>query len=50
VGQDARRACDVDVVGSGENLQDGWFEVVAGKSMSTDGEAKCFAFVQRIDH
>jgi hypothetical protein len=24
---------------------DGWFEVIAGKSMPTDGEAKCFAFV-----
>ncbi len=31
--------------------RDGWFEVVAGKSMPTDadGVAKCFAFVQKID-
>ena len=29
--------------------KDGWFEVVAGKSMPTDGEAKCFAFVQKIE-
>ncbi len=29
--------------------KDGWFEVVAGKSMSTDGESKCFAFVQKIE-
>jgi hypothetical protein len=27
--------------------KDGWFEVIAGKSMPTDGAAKCFAFVQR---
>jgi len=29
--------------------KDGWFEVVAGKSMPTDGEPKCFAFVQKIE-
>ncbi len=29
--------------------RDGWFEVIAGKSMPTDGPAKCFAFVQTID-
>ncbi|PZS38339.1 MAG: ISKra4 family transposase [Pseudonocardiales bacterium] len=29
--------------------KEGWFEVVAGKSMPTDGEAKCFAFVQKIE-
>ncbi|MGH3684369.1 MAG: ISKra4 family transposase, partial [Pseudonocardiaceae bacterium] len=29
--------------------RDGWFEVIAGKSMPTDGPAKCFAFVQKID-
>lgn len=29
--------------------KDGWFEVIAGKSMPTDGEAKCFAFVQKIE-
>jgi len=30
---------------------DGWFEVVAGKSLPTGGEkpAKCFAFVQKIE-
>ena len=28
--------------------KDGWSEVVAGKSMPTDGVAKCFAFVQKI--
>jgi len=26
--------------------RDGWFEVIAGKSMPTDGPAKCFGFVQ----
>jgi hypothetical protein len=26
--------------------QDSWFEVIAGKSMPTDGPAKCFGFVQ----
>lgn len=29
--------------------REGWFEVIAGKSMPTDGPAKCFAFVQKID-
>ena len=29
--------------------KDGWFEVVAGKSMPTDVAAKCFAFVQKIE-
>jgi len=29
--------------------KDGWFEVVAGKSLPTDGEVKCFAFVQKIE-
>jgi hypothetical protein len=29
--------------------RDGWFEVIAGKAMPTDGPAKCFAFVQTID-
>ena len=30
---------------------DGWFEVVAGKSLPTGGNkpAKCFAFVQKIE-
>jgi hypothetical protein len=30
--------------------RDGWFEVIAGKSMPTDGPAKCFGFVQTYDH
>ena len=29
--------------------RDGWFEVIAGKSMPTDGPAKCFGFVQTFD-
>ena len=29
--------------------RDGWFEVIAGKSMPTDGPAKCFGYVQTID-
>ena len=29
--------------------KDGWFEVIAGKSMPTDGPAKCFGFVQTYD-
>ena len=29
--------------------RDGWFEVIAGKSMPTDGSAKCFGFVQTYD-
>ncbi len=29
--------------------RDGWFEVIAGKSMPTDGPAKCFGFVQIYD-
>jgi len=28
---------------------DGWFAVVAGKSMPAEGDAKCFGFVQRFD-
>jgi hypothetical protein len=30
--------------------RDGWFEVIAGKSMPTVGPAKCFGFVQTYDH
>src|SRR5919202_897405 len=30
--------------------RDGWFEVIAGKSMPTDGPAKCFGFVQCYDN
>jgi hypothetical protein len=29
--------------------RDGWFEVIAGKSMPTEGAAKCFGFVQTLD-
>src|SRR6266702_2072360 len=29
--------------------RDGWFEVVAGKSMPAEGSPKCFGFVQTYD-
>lgn len=29
--------------------QEGWFEVIVGKSVPTDGTAKCFGFVQSYD-
>ena len=29
--------------------RDGWFEVIAGRSMPTEGPAKCFGFVQTYD-
>jgi hypothetical protein len=29
--------------------REGWFEVIAGKSMPAEGEAKCFGFVQTYD-
>jgi hypothetical protein len=29
--------------------REGWFEVIAGKSMPSEGPAKCFAFVQTYD-
>ena len=29
--------------------RDGWFEVIAGKSVPTEGAAKCFGFVQTYD-
>ncbi|MBV9602412.1 MAG: ISKra4 family transposase [Chloroflexi bacterium] len=29
--------------------RDGWFEVIAGKSIPTEGPAKCFGFVQTYD-
>jgi len=29
--------------------REGWFEAIAGKSIPTDGVAKCFAFVQTYD-
>jgi hypothetical protein len=29
--------------------KDGWFEVIAGKSMPTEGPAKCFGYVQTYD-
>jgi hypothetical protein len=28
---------------------EGWFEVIVGKSMPTDGHPKCFGFVSRLD-
>ena len=28
---------------------EGWFEVIAGKSVDADGGAKCFAFVNKYD-
>jgi len=28
---------------------EGWFEVIAGKSVQTDGDAKVFAFVNKFD-
>jgi hypothetical protein len=33
----------------GSSRQEGWFEVIAGKSVPTDGMAKCFGFVQSYD-
>ncbi len=33
----------------GENAKAGWFEVIAGKSVSWEGEAKCFSFVNTYD-
>jgi hypothetical protein len=33
----------------GENRKAGWFEVIAGKSVTWDGEAKCFSFVHSYD-
>src|SRR5947209_19642559 len=29
--------------------RDGWFEIIAGKSMPADGSSKCFGFVQTYD-
>ena len=29
--------------------RDGWFEVIAGKSVPADGDARCFGFVQTYD-
>ena len=29
--------------------KEGWFEVIAGKSMPAEGEAKCFSYVQTFD-
>jgi hypothetical protein len=29
--------------------RDGWLEVIAGKSMPTEGSPKCFGFVQTYD-
>lgn len=33
----------------GDNRKAGWFEVIAGKSVTWDGEAKCFGFVNGYD-
>jgi hypothetical protein len=33
----------------GENRKAGWFEVIAGKSVPWEGEAKCFSFVNKYD-
>src|SRR5437660_12261774 len=29
--------------------RDGWFEVISGQSMPTDGQTKCFGFVETYD-
>jgi hypothetical protein len=33
----------------GDNRKAGWFEVIVGKSVVTDGGAKCFGFVTSYD-
>lgn len=33
----------------GNNRKAGWFEVIAGKSITCEGEAKCFSFVHDYD-
>jgi hypothetical protein len=33
----------------GRQSGEGWFEVIAGKSMPEEGAAKCFAYVQTYD-
>jgi hypothetical protein len=33
----------------GDNRKAGWFELIVGKSMPTDGDAKCFGFVTSYD-
>ena len=32
-----------------KSRQSGWFEVIVGKSIPTEGDAKCFGFVHRYD-
>ena len=32
-----------------KSRQEGWFEVIVGKSIETEEKSKCFAFVQRFD-
>src|SRR5258708_32529006 len=32
-----------------KSRSEGWFEVIAGKSMPEEGAAKCFAYVQTYD-
>ena len=33
----------------GDNRKAGWFEVIAGKSVPWEGDAKCFSFVNKYD-
>ena len=33
----------------GDNRKAGWFEVIAGKSITDEGDAKCFSFVNTYD-
>jgi len=33
----------------GDNRKAGWFELIVGKSVPTDGSAKCFGFVTSYD-
>jgi len=37
---------DGDYVHQQRSRRDGWFEVIAGKRMPTDGPSKCFGYVQ----
>jgi len=36
-------------ISAGENRKAGWFEVIVGKSITTEGEKKCFGFVHDYD-
>ena len=44
-----RLAAGTEVSVAGCNEDSSWCEVIAGKSMPTDGPAKCFGFVQTYD-